>query len=637
MKKYILSFLMVFFAAVHGIYAQKQGFTNDFKSVQEIRNYLSANITLLDPLEGEYDVDGYGDYITPFVHQQYPHNKFKVYIVSDNNNKFYAYNSLPNGDFGESYWRIEPVGETNAYWMYFYSTSTRIYLKDNIHFSATFDLDNASAKKVTKNSNLSTSVRVILYNDCVKTYPTLSMYANAARKAIEEAQPKKWTGTGFALNNNYIVTNNHVVDGAKTISIQGINGDFNHKYNAEVIKTDKVNDLAIIKVNGTTIPSASIPYAVKVGTAEVGEEVFVLGYPLTSTMGEEIKLTTGVISSKTGFQGDVSIYQISAPIQPGNSGGPLFDSKGNVVGIVSAKHKGAENVGYAIKTSYLKNLMESAVSINILPQKNKMVSQNLSGKVKQARDYVYYITCSSIGDSSNKSSKSIGSSTPPPKNNISPADPQKTIQKIISNMVLVQGGEISIAQTIDDTMIKKEVSSFSIGRYEVTQEEWQAIMKTNPSRQVGNKLPVHNISWNDCQTFIRKLNELTGKQFRLPTEVEWEYAAKGGHQSQNYKFAGNNNVESVAWYNQNCNGKIHPVGEKSPNELGLYDMSGNLKEWCQEKIDNSQIKTLRWTPGSSCIIRGGSWLSGAGECEVTNRNFVSPEVRDVSLGFRLAL
>ena len=307
---------------------------------------------LLDPLEGEYDIDGAGEYITPFVHQYYPHNKYKIYIVC-NNNQFKVY-AKADGEFNESYFRIEPVGETNAYWMYFHSTATRIYLQDNLHFSANFKLDNASAKKFTGNNRLSPSVNILLTNDCVKTYPTSSMYANAAKKAIEEAQPTEWTGTGFALTNNYIVTNNHVVDGAKIISIQGINGDFNHKYNAEVVATDKYNDLAIIKVSGINISTTSIPYAVKTGTSEVGEEVFVLGYPLTSTMGEEIKLTTGVISSKTGFQGDVSIYQISAPIQPGNSGGPLFDSKGNVVGIVSAKHKGAENVGYAIKTSYLK-------------------------------------------------------------------------------------------------------------------------------------------------------------------------------------------------------------------------------------------------------------------------------------------
>ena len=113
-------------------------------------------------------------------------------------------------------------------------------------------------------------------------------------------------------------------------------------------------------------------------------------------MGDEIKLTTGVISSKTGYQGDVAMYQISAPIQPGNSGGPLFDSKGNVIGIISAKHKGAENVGYAIKTSYLKNLIESTFPVNVLPHINKMPGKNLSGKVKMLKNYVYYITCSSL-------------------------------------------------------------------------------------------------------------------------------------------------------------------------------------------------------------------------------------------------
>lgn len=393
MKKCILSIVIAVIASIQMLYAQKQGYSNNFSSAQQIRTYLANNVALLDPLEGEYDMDSYGEYITPYVHQYYPHSNSKLFIVCNNNN-FILY-LLLEGRLQKASFSVKSIGETNAYWMYYHSTSTRIYLKDNISFNASFKLDHSTAKKYTGNNNLSPLVNILLYNDCIKIYPTSVMYANATRKAIEETQPKEWTGTGFALTNNYIATNNHVVDGAKTINIQGINGDFNHKYTAEVVATDKVNDLAIIKVNGVNIPTSSIPYSVKLGTSEVGEEVFVLGYPLTSTMGEEIKLTTGVISSKTGFQGDVSIYQISAPIQPGNSGGPLFDSKGNVIGIVSAKHKGAENVGYAIKTSYLRNLMESAVSTNILPQTNKMATQNLSGKVKLARNYVYYITCSS--------------------------------------------------------------------------------------------------------------------------------------------------------------------------------------------------------------------------------------------------
>jgi len=444
----ILTFLLLL---INFAYGQKVGYKSEFESEQEIRNYLANNVALLDPLEGEYDTDSYGEYITPLVHQYYPHSKWKMFIVS-NNGKFNVYGSVDN-HFSISKLDVEPIGDTNAYWMKFYSTSTRIYLQNNIQFSAAFKLDNASAKKHTKNPRLSPSVNVILYNDCVKTYPTAAMYANAAKKAIEESQPKEWTGTGFALTNNYIVTNNHVVDGAKSINVQGINGDFNHKYSAEVISTDKVNDLAIIKVKGINIQSNSIPYAVKTGTSEVGEEVFVLGYPLTSTMGEEIKLTTGVISSKTGFQGDVSIYQISAPIQPGNSGGPLFDSKGNVIGIVSAKHKGAENVGYAIKTSYLKNLMESAVATNILPQANKMAGQNLSGKVKMAKNFVYYITCSSRGFIDNNLSSS---------NNISTSKKTPNTRKTGYRIQVFTGDNSTMARKKAEE-VKKEIEQLLLG------------------------------------------------------------------------------------------------------------------------------------------------------------------------------
>jgi S1-C subfamily serine protease len=222
------------------------------------------------------------------------------------------------------------------------------------------------------------------------------MYVEAIRKEAEKETivelPQIWTGTGFALTNNYVVTNYHVIENAKIITLTGINGNFSIKHNASVAATDKNNDLALLKLNGN-VSITNIPYSIKTTTSDVGEEIFVLGYPLTATMGDEIKLTTGVISSKSGFQGDISQYQISAPIQPGNSGGPLFDSKGNIIGIVSAKHAGAENVGYAIKTSYLKTLVESVTSTNVLPQANRIATQNLSGKVKAVKNYVYYIKC----------------------------------------------------------------------------------------------------------------------------------------------------------------------------------------------------------------------------------------------------
>lgn len=228
----------------------------------------------------------------------------------------------------------------------------------------------------------------------------LKMYPTSSTIGTIGTETQEWSGTGFALNNGYVVTNYHVVEDAKSINISGINGDFNTSYTASVVATDKINDLAIIKVSDSRFNGFGIlPYAIDMNQTEVGDDVFVLGYPLTQTMGDEIKLTNGIISSRTGFQGDVSLYQMSAPIQPGNSGGPMFNNKGNVVGIVCAHHKDAENVGYAIKTSYLKNLAESANLSNIFPSNNIVASLPLSGQVKKLKRYVYLIKCSSQSNS----------------------------------------------------------------------------------------------------------------------------------------------------------------------------------------------------------------------------------------------
>ncbi len=241
----------------------------------------------------------------------------------------------------------------------------------------------------------------------LKMYPTVS-----SNGTISSTEPNEWSGSGFALNNGYLVTNHHVVEKAKSIVVKGVKGNFNNAFDAEVVATDEYNDLALLRINDSRFTGfGAIPYSVKTSTSEVGEDIFVLGYPLTSTMGDEIKLTTGVISSKTGFQGDVSLYQISAPVQPGNSGGPLFDGKGNLIGIVSSKHTGAENVGYAIKASYLKNLVESAVSSSIIPANNTISGQPLTGKVKSVKSYVFMIECSSFASSSNNSN-----SQQPPSN-----------------------------------------------------------------------------------------------------------------------------------------------------------------------------------------------------------------------------
>lgn len=223
----------------------------------------------------------------------------------------------------------------------------------------------------------------------------LKMFPTATSGSGIAAAGSSWSGTGFALNNGYIATNYHVIENANTITVQGVRGNANEKYSASVIATDKVNDLALIQIKDSRFSGfGQIPYRVKTSTSDVGEDIFVLGYPLITTMGNEIKLTTGVISSKTGYMSDVALYQISAPIQPGNSGGPLFDNRGNLIGIVNAKHKGAENVGYAIKASYLNNLIESVTNTSILPSNNTVSAMNLTNKVKSIEKFVFMIVCS---------------------------------------------------------------------------------------------------------------------------------------------------------------------------------------------------------------------------------------------------
>mgnify|MGYP003583059875 CR=1 FL=1 len=224
----------------------------------------------------------------------------------------------------------------------------------------------------------------------IKLYPKTE---NGNSGTFSSSNNEKSSGTGFAISSNgYIVTNHHVIDKAKSIEVKGVNGNFTRKLNVELVVSDEKNDLAIIKINDPSFSSlGSIPYSVRQGVADVGENVFVLGYPLTSSMGEEVKLTNGIVSSKTGFQGDISTYQISAPVQPGNSGGPLFDKNGNLIGVVNAKHTMAENAGYAIKFNYVKNLIELLPQTISFPQINLLNGKGLTDQVKIASNYTYLI------------------------------------------------------------------------------------------------------------------------------------------------------------------------------------------------------------------------------------------------------
>ena len=184
-------------------------------------------------------------------------------------------------------------------------------------------------------------------------------------------------------------------------------------------------------------------------------------------------------------------------------------------------------------------------------------------------------------------------------------------------------------------------NDYYIGKYEVTQALWQTVMDNNPSYFKGDNLPVENVSWDDCQEFISKLNRLTGKTFRLPTEAEWEYAARGGKKSRGYQYSGSNNISDVAWYGANSGNKTHAVGSKQANELGIYDMSGNVWEWCHDLYDkyssSSQTNPTGATSGSDRVGRGGMWIYAAGVCRSSYRDCDAPDNRDYYLGLRLVL
>ena len=218
------------------------------------------------------------------------------------------------------------------------------------------------------------------------------------------------------------------------------------------------------------------------------------------------------------------------------------------------------------------------------------------------------------------------------------------------DMVRVEAGTFTMGATPemkdswDDEKPTHQVTltnDYYIGKYEVTQALWKAVMGNNPSKFNGDNLPVERVSWDDCQEFINKLNGITGKTFRLPTEAEWEYAARGGKKSRGYRYSGSNNISDVAWYDGNSGNRTHAVGSKQANELGVYDMIGNVFEWCQDWYGSyssfSQTNPTGAISGSHRVERGGSWENTARNCRSSFRYDVTPDGRGSYLGLRLIL
>ncbi|MDD6784288.1 MAG: formylglycine-generating enzyme family protein [Prevotellaceae bacterium] len=276
------------------------------------------------------------------------------------------------------------------------------------------------------------------------------------------------------------------------------------------------------------------------------------------------------------------------------------------------------------------------------------------------------------------------SNTPPQNNNsqtvVTPPTPQPYVatppvnpnaKKFVANgvefyMIPVEGGTFTMGATPEQEKPYSDekpahqvtLSSYYIGETEVTQALWTAVMGNNPSRFTDPTKPVEQVSWNDCQNFIIKLNSLTGQKFRLPTEAEWEYAARGGNKSMGYQYSGSNNLDDVAWYDKNSFNTTQSVKTKRPNELGIYDMSGNVWEWCQDRYDKKYYKKspkenpMGPNTGSLRVLRGGGWncsandsrsasrslhINASGLAAMALRMIFTPDYRHFNLGLRLVL
>jgi formylglycine-generating enzyme required for sulfatase activity len=248
-----------------------------------------------------------------------------------------------------------------------------------------------------------------------------------------------------------------------------------------------------------------------------------------------------------------------------------------------------------------------------------------------------------------------GKTTTPHKGIIAPVDPKQAemAKSIESKMVMIDGGTFTMGCVLagDSECYAWEkprhtvtLNTFYMGKYDVTQKEWKALMGTTPDKKYCAECPVVYVTWFDAQLFINKLNQISGKNYRLPTEAEWEYAAKGGNKSHGYKYAGGNESKTVAWWDSTVSLYVHPAGEKKANELGLFDMSGNVWQWCADWFNEKYYSTgpSNNPPGpekekgnGSRVVRGGSWWGPERDCRVANRDMYPPDSKDDDVGFRI--
>ena len=307
--------------------------------------------------------------------------------------------------------------------------------------------------------------------------------------------------------------------------------------------------------------------------------------------------------------------------------------------------------GYESEEGMVKLKASAPSDLQIRLSKEAVAAVSNSAAVSNANDVMQdNVSASSTSSSSSQSATTTGFSSTPSLSSGGNTISIPVKNGITIDMVKVEAGTFKMGATsemenpysweqpVHQVTLTRD---YYICKYEVSQALWKIVMGSNPSNLKGDNLPVEQVSWSDCQEFISKLNSMTGKRFRLPTEAEWEYAARGGRKSRGYQYSGSSNISNVAWYENNSGSKTHPIGTNQANELGIYDMSGNVWEWCQDRlgsyVSSSQTNPTGAVSGPLRVCRGGSCYYDARNCRSSCRGYGTPDGCSCGLGLRLVL
>lgn len=408
MKKLLIA---IFLAAHLFAFGQHPHSNDEFvvpQTYDEWKEYFIENISTIDEIEGIYKtttwetrrydgellfnrkVAGLEDLVSFMAILKKNDEEYAVFFIYENSGGSSLRDIIVKAYSGDRFIRLggkqmgnyldnPEIQYSNGTFNYKYVVDYQSTLKAMISYGSSL-----SRRTI---EDMASRTKDITLEELIKIFPSKEMIAEAPKRRVPSS------GTGFAVDNTGIImTNYHVIENASSIKVRGVNSDFNRTYSADILISDKNNDLALIKISDSGFPGIeTVPYIINSELSDVGTAVYTLGYPLRSSMGDEIKLTNGIISSRTGFQGDLTSYQTSVPVQPGNSGAPLFDSDGSVIGIVNAKHNNAENASYVVKSSYFNNLFEILNDPLLLQQNSMLKGKDLPTQVKLVKDFIYII------------------------------------------------------------------------------------------------------------------------------------------------------------------------------------------------------------------------------------------------------